>query len=154
MENFTTGFLAPMVAQGGIFLAADDGKTSFISTKDIAATAAAAFEKKSYGQALNLTGIDVLDHTQVAAAISEQAGKTVRYIALPEADMLQGARDNGMPEGSVQFMGALYGAVRQGFMAAVTDDVKKVTGNDPIRFDEFIREIRNAWKQSIVIRTA
>jgi uncharacterized protein YbjT (DUF2867 family) len=145
MENFSTGFLAPMLAQGGIFLAAANGKTSFISTKDIAATAVAAFVKKSYGQALNLTGADALDHTQVAAAISEHSRKKILYHALTEADMLQGARDNGMPEGSVQFMGALYDAVRQGLMAAVTDDVKNMTGNDPVRFDEFARRNRHAW---------
>jgi len=36
MENFSTGFIAPMISDGGIFLVAGDGKTSFISTKDIA----------------------------------------------------------------------------------------------------------------------
>ncbi len=43
MENFSTGFLAPMVKQGSIFLAAADGKTSFISVADIAEVTAAAF---------------------------------------------------------------------------------------------------------------
>jgi uncharacterized protein YbjT (DUF2867 family) len=46
MENFSTGFIAPMIAQGGVFLAAGDGKTSFISTRDIAEAAAVAFEEK------------------------------------------------------------------------------------------------------------
>jgi hypothetical protein len=32
MENFATGFLAPMVRQGEIYLAARDGKSIFIST--------------------------------------------------------------------------------------------------------------------------
>ena len=36
-----------------------------------------------------------------------------------------------MLEGSVQMMRVLHDAVRQGFMATITDDVKNVTGNDP-----------------------
>jgi len=56
MENFSTGFLAPMLKQGGIFLAAADGKTSFISVKDIAEVAAIAFVKGLGSKEYNLTG--------------------------------------------------------------------------------------------------
>ena len=146
MENFSAGFLLSMVAHGGIFLAAGEGKTSFISAKDIAATAAAAFEKKLYSRAFNLTGMESLDHAEVAATISELTGKIIRYHPLAEADMLKGARDNGMPESSVQMMGSLYEAVRQGFMAGITEDVKHVTGRNPIRFREFVMNNKNAWK--------
>lgn len=145
MENFSTGFIAPMIQQGGIFLAADNAKTSFISTKDIAQTAAIAFQQKHYGKEYNLTGPDALDHTQVAAMISEVAGKQVQYHSLGENEMLQGARDNGMPEGAVQFLGVLYAGVRSGFFAAVTDDVKMVTGKAPISFGTFVQENKGAW---------
>jgi len=67
MENFSLGFIAPMIKQrGGIFLAADEGKTSFISTNDIAAVAAKSFADELYGKELNLTGPEALDHSQVA----------------------------------------------------------------------------------------
>ncbi len=46
MENFSEGFLAAEIkAQNGIFLAAGEGKTSFISVLDIASAALAAFQK-------------------------------------------------------------------------------------------------------------
>ncbi|HRV96460.1 MAG TPA: NAD(P)H-binding protein, partial [Anaerolineae bacterium] len=42
MQNFSPGFLLPMIQQGGTFyLAADDTKTSLIDARDIAAVAAA-----------------------------------------------------------------------------------------------------------------
>lgn len=138
MENFSDGFIAPMIAGGGIFLAADDEKTSFISTRDIAEVAAHAFQHKRFGIEYNLTGPDALDHTEVAKIISENSGKDVRYHALKEEEMLQGARDNGMPEGAVQYMAILYSAVREGLMAVLTEDVEKATGKKPISFAEFI----------------
>jgi uncharacterized protein YbjT (DUF2867 family) len=145
MENFSTGFIAPMIADGGIFLAADDGKTSFISTKDIAEVAALAFQHKRFGDEYNLTGSDALDHAQAAKIISENTVKDVKFHALREEEMLQGARDNGMPEGAVQYMAILYSAVREGLMAAITDDVKKATGKEPISFTEFVRNNATTW---------
>ena len=147
MENFSTGFIAPMIAGGGIFLAADDGKTSFISTKDIAEVTALAFQNKRFGVEYNLTGPEALDHTQVAKIISENSDKDVKYHALREEEMLQGARDNGMPEGAVQFMAQLYDAVRNGLMATVTNDVQKATGKTPISFTEFTQRNTEYWKK-------
>ena len=147
MENFSTGFIAPMIKQqNGIFLAAGDGKTSFISTKDIAEVAAAAFSKALYGEEYNLTGPEALDHTQAAKIISEVIGRKVSYHALSEEAMLQGARDQGMPEGAVQYMGILYAVVRAGYMAVVTDNVQKVTGRKPAAFTEFARQNASCWR--------
>jgi hypothetical protein len=49
MENSSTGFAAPMIASGGIFLAAGNGRTSFISVRDIAEVAATVFQEKRFG---------------------------------------------------------------------------------------------------------
>ncbi len=146
MENFSTGFIAPMIAQGGIFLAAGDGKTSFISTADIAEVAAQAFKRESTGMEYNLTGPNALDHTEVALILSDVSGKDIKYFALTEEAMLRGARENGMPEGAVQYLATLYSVVRNGWMATITEDVLRVTGKAPIPFAEFARKNASAWK--------
>lgn len=146
MENFSSGFLAPMIAQGGIFLAAGDAGTSFISIEDIAAVAAAAFEKEHFGAEYNLTGLAALDHAQAAKIISEASGRQIQYHPLTEEAMLQGARDQGMPEGAVQYLGILYSVVRNGWMEAVTGDVEKVTGRPPAAFGDFAQAHAAAWK--------
>lgn len=146
MENFSTGFIAPMIAQGGIFLAAGDAKTSFISTADIAAVTARAFQNEHYGIAYNLSGPQALNHAEVASIISEVSGKEVIYHAISESAMFQGARDSGLPEGAAKYLAVLYDAVRHGWMAAVTDDVKKITGQAPISFAEFVRKNAACWK--------
>lgn len=147
MENFSTGFIAPMIrGQSAIFLAAGDGKTSFISTTDIAEVAALAFAEKHDGKEYNLTGPEALDHGQAAQKIGAAVDREVTYHALDEEAMLQGARDNGMPEGAVQYMAVLYGAVRAGYTAVVTNDVESVTGHKPVTFDEFVNSNVGCWQ--------
>jgi uncharacterized protein YbjT (DUF2867 family) len=145
MENFSSGFLAPMVRAGGIFLAADNAKTSFISVVDIAGVAAAAFAKTLTFKEYNLTGPEALDHAQVAAIISRVSGKRVTYQAIAEEAMLNGLRGIGMPEGPVRYVGVLYGAVRAGYTGAVTADVETVTGEKPTDFESFARRSAGAW---------
>lgn len=146
MENFSNGFAQlPIKEQGGIFLAAGDGKTSFISTRDIARVAAAAFQDRMFGRELNLTGPEALDHYQVAEIISKVAGKPIQYHALSEDQMLEGGRAAGMPEGAVQYMGVLYGVVRAGWAEGITQDVEEVTGDQPMSFQAFAKQNAATW---------
>lgn len=147
MENFSTGFTGPMIRHNaGIFLAADDAKTSFISVVDIANVAAVAFADQHYGKEYNLTGPEALDHAQVARIVGDVIGREIAYHALPEEVMLQGARDNGLPEPAVQYMAVLYSVVRAGFMAAVTDDVEEITGSKPVGFEVFAKGNAKCWQ--------
>jgi len=147
MENFSEGFLAGNIkTQGAIFLAAGEGKTSFISVRDIAAVAIAAFQKRLVGRAFDLTGPEALDHAEVAKIITEAAGRPVRYHPLTEEQMLSGARSQGMPKPTIAYLAALYSAVRQGLAAGVTGDVEAIIGRKPMAFAEFAQANASAWR--------
>ena len=137
MENFSSGFIAPMIKAGGIFLSAADSKTSFVSAEDIGKSAACAFEQRLYSREFNLSGFEAVDHAEVARMISHCSGKEVRYHALTEEEMLNNAREQGMPEPSVQMFGGLYRLTRKGVMARIFDDVKTITGTAPQSFAGF-----------------
>ena len=146
MENFSTGFLAPMVKQGAIYLAAGDGKTSFISTADIAETVASTFKQRLFGKEYNLTGPEALDHARVVSVLSKVTGRNVTYHPLAEEAMFKGMCGNGMPESAVQYVGVLYGAVRAGYTATVTKDVETVTGRKSQTFEAYARANIAAWR--------
>lgn len=147
MENFSAGFAAPLIKdQNGIFLAASDGKTSFISTVDIGEVAAVAMDGKHNQNEYNLTGPEALDHHEVAKIISDASGREIAYHSLTEEEMLEGARSSGMPEGSVQYLGILYSVVRAGYAAAVTPDVEQLIGRKARTFSEFAQKSSNLWK--------
>jgi uncharacterized protein YbjT (DUF2867 family) len=146
MENFSEGFLAPGIReQNAIYLAAGDGKTSFISARDIAATAIAALQRTLVGKEIDLTGPAALDHVEVAKIISQVAGRTVVYHSLTEEQMLEGARSHGMPEPAVAYMGVLYSLVRAGLMASVAGDFETVMGRKPVTFEAFAHSAASAW---------
>lgn len=148
MENFSAGFLSGAIkGQNGISLAAGDGKTSFISTEDIAAVAAAAFSAPLAGQELDLTGAEALDHSEVAAILSEVSGRQIAYHSLTELQMAAGARRAGIPEPAIGYMLLLYSVVRAGYTAAFTGTVEKVLHRRPITFREFARRNASAWKE-------
>jgi uncharacterized protein YbjT (DUF2867 family) len=148
MENFSAGFpSAAIKEQEAISLAAGDGKTSFISTEDIAAVVAAAFSAPLLGKELDLTGPEALDHSQVAVILSEASGRHIAYHSLTEEQMMSGARAAGVPEPAIGYMMILYAVVRGGYAAGVTGDVEKVLGRRPLTFREFAQRNAAAWKQ-------
>jgi uncharacterized protein YbjT (DUF2867 family) len=145
MENFTSN-LAPMIReQNGIFLAAGSGKTSFVSTDDIAEVAAIAFSEGGSGKEYFLTGPEALDHDEVADLISRATGRLVTYQDISEELMLQVAREKGLPEPTVQYLGRLYEAVRAGFCAAVYDDIRRLTSHEARSFQDFAEANKDAW---------
>ena len=146
MENFSSGWIAPMIAAGSIGVPAAEAPTSFISVEDIARVAAACFQEKRYGEECDLTGPDALTYGEAARMISDACGRTVGYVPIPEAAMVEQARKQGTPESAILYMARLFEEVRRGHMAYTTDVVRDVTGRPPVSFGEFARKNAEAWR--------
>jgi uncharacterized protein YbjT (DUF2867 family) len=147
MENFSEGFLASSIRQQkAIYLAAGDGKTSFISVKDIAAVVIVALQQSLTGTEIDLTGPAALDHFEVAKIISRASGCTVVYHSLSEEQMLLGARSLGMPEPVVAYLGMLYAIVRAGYAAGIASYPEFVGGRKPLTFESFAEQVAD-WKE-------
>ncbi len=140
MENFSTGWAAPMIEKGEICMAAGDGKTSFISVIDIARVATVCFREKRSGAEYNLTGPEALSHEDVARIISDVCGRTITYKSISEMEMMKGAREEGMPESAIEYLAGIFGLVRKGLLAETTGIVREVTGKPPISFKEFVQK--------------
>lgn len=148
MQNFSTGFIQPMIAHmGAIYLPAGDGKTSFIDAGDIAAVAAMALTQPGHaGQAYTLTGGEALSYDEAAAIIAEVAGRPVGYVAIPNEAFRQSLLDNGWPAESAGFMAALFQPVEQGWAGAVSPAVAAILGRAPVTFRQFAEANAAAWK--------
>lgn len=149
MDNFSTGFLAPMINHSkSIFIAAGEGKTSFIAASDIANVTAEIFSSNNSfeNREFNLTGPVAIDHYEVAAILGDVTGKEIKYIPVSLEEMKKGALENGVPEPSADMMCSLYGAVSAGYTAAVTDDVREICGKAPVSFRQFTEQNKDCWK--------
>lgn len=131
-DNFHTFWLVGIKEHGVIGVPADNGKSSFIDVRDIAASAAAALTSDAFnGKAFNLTGPEALSYSDAATLITQAAGKTIAYTPVTDEafiDILTGA---GVPKDYAAFLATIFYPVRQGWTAAVTEDVKTLTGTAP-----------------------
>ena len=90
-NNMYTDFLLmggqQSVAMGTHFSAAADGKTGYVTRADCARAAAAALMKATGRETLDITGPETVSQAEVAAILSEIAGKEIPYVALPAEDL-------------------------------------------------------------------
>ncbi|MEN7549575.1 SDR family oxidoreductase [Rapidithrix thailandica] len=148
MENFSRGFIAGMIQHtGGFALAAEDAKTSFISTKDIAkAVVQTLLDEKHKNKEFTLTGSSSIDHQQAAEILSKVSGKTIRYQAITEEQMIEGSVAAGLPQSEADYLGVLYSAVRAGYTENPTPDLEQITGEKGTSFEEFAKANAEVWK--------
>ena len=144
MQNYST-MRADGVRQGAIYEAAADGRSAFIDARDIAAVAVAALTQDGHnGKAYTLTGSEALSRDEVATLFSSALGREVKYVSVGDEQLRQGMA--GAPQNFIELISALYSYVRDGATATVTDDVEKVTGRAPIRFEQFVQDHLETWR--------
>lgn len=130
-DNFHSFWKAGL-DRGVIAVPAGDGKSSFIDARDIAAAAAAALSSPKFdGRAFNLTGPEALGYGEAASILSEVLGRRVRYEATDDAAFVAMLTGAGVAEDYAGFLAAIFHPVREGWTAAVTGDVKALTGAGP-----------------------
>ena len=145
MQNFTTS-MAASIKSGILAEPAAEAKTAFIDARDIAAVAAVALTADGHaGKAYTLTGPALLDRVQVAATISKTLGREVKYLAVSD-DQFRAAVKAHLSPAYLEVMSALYAGVRAGWTEKKTDAVREILGREPIAFERFAQEHKQAWQ--------
>lgn len=130
-DNFHT-FWKPGIDHGVIAVPAGDGKTSFIDTRDIAESAAAALTTDRFdGRAFNLTGPEALSYGEAAAVLSRVTGKAIAYTPVDDDGFVGILTGAGVPEPYARFLATLFHPVREGWTARISGDVETLTGHAP-----------------------
>jgi hypothetical protein len=83
---------------------------------------------------------------QVADKISVAIGRPVEYVNVPPDAAREAAASSGMPEWLVEDMLWYYNYFSQRIGSQVTPIVEKVTGKEPITFDEWLKKHADAFK--------
>jgi uncharacterized protein YbjT (DUF2867 family) len=147
MQNFNTFWAEGIRAHAKIQLPAGNAKVSFIDSRDISAAAASLLTNDAFtNRAFDLTGPAALDHAQVAQAISNATGKAVMYQDIEPAALKGGLRDAGLAEDYVDFLLLIFGFLREGYNARITDSVQTLLGRPARGFNEYARDYRDAWR--------
>lgn len=136
--NFTGGSLE---RENAFYGAAQDGKVSYISSRDIGRVAAqiltnpAAHTSKTYV----LTGPEALDNVAVAALASKAFGRTIKYVDVPPEEFKKAAMDSGLPEWGANDMVGLELVKANGFAADVSPAVQEILGEPGETYAAFLK---------------
>lgn len=117
------------------------GKIAFIHPDDIAAVATAALTTHDHdGQALVITGRKALSYGEMAATIGKAIGRPVDFEEISDGQAYASALGWAGEGPYVDALVDIWRAVREGRLDTVTDGVKRVTGREPIPFDQWAAE--------------
>src|SRR5258708_4134808 len=142
---FLEGFFLPVTGpsvrdRGRIELPFGEGKTSPVSTADVARVIAAVLADPGphLGRIYELTGPRSQDMNGVAREYSEALNREVTYADIPPDDWAQRLKKAGMPEHLIKHLVTIAELNRAGRFDRMADGVARVTGQPPMSIREFV----------------
>jgi uncharacterized protein YbjT (DUF2867 family) len=149
MQNFNTFWLAGIRDQGAIRLPAGTAKTSFIDARDIAAVAVRLLTTDDQvNRDFDLTGPAAITHDEVARVLGKALGRDVAYEDIEPDALRQGLLAAKLPADYVEFLIVILGFLEQGYAERTTTAVRDLLGREPIAFERYARDHRDAWTQA------
>lgn len=145
MQNYHTGY-CESIRRGAIAFYTGAGRTSLVDARDVGAAAAAVLLEPGHeGRAPLLTGAEALDHTEIAAILSEATGREIRYTARSHDDTRAALRAAGLAEPAVEASLRRFREVESGAFAAVSPELAAILGRPPRDFASYAREHAHHW---------
>ena len=138
LHNFMGGTIR---AQNAFYGSIGDAKTAHVDVRDIAAVAVKALTEPGHeGKSYDLTGPEALSYAEIASKLSKATGRTINYVNVGDADIKQGLMSTGAPEFYADAYLDLLRWYRTGEGARISDNVKRLTGREPITFDQYAKD--------------
>jgi uncharacterized protein YbjT (DUF2867 family) len=132
--------------QSAIYFALADGKMGLIDSRDISEFAARVLTSAGHeGKTYTLTGPASLSMREIAAAIGEAIGKTVKYVPVSVENARQSIAQMGMNEWMVNSLCDYFGAYSANWGDLVTDDFQRVMGKAPRSIAQFAKDFAGAF---------
>jgi uncharacterized protein YbjT (DUF2867 family) len=121
-------------------------RTAHVDARDVAAIAARALTQDGHdGHAYTPTGPAALTYDEIAAMLTDELGRPIRYADPNLVAYWRRMRRRGMPRAMVGVTLGIYMAARFGLAAGLTDDVQRIIGRAPIPMRQFVHDRRDAW---------
>ncbi len=147
MQNLATTHAPEIRERDEIWVPAGRrSRTAHVDARDVAAIAARALTEYGHEcKAYTPTGPAALTYDEIAALLTAELGRPIRYADPGLLAYWRLMRRRGMPRGMVGVTLGIYTAARMGLADGLTDDVERLTGRPPIPMDRFIHDTRAAW---------
>jgi uncharacterized protein YbjT (DUF2867 family) len=141
MQNVVNFMGDTIRSQNAFYSSAGDAKISHVDVRDIAAVAVRTLTESGHdGKVYTLTGPEALSYSDLASEISKVLGRTINHVSLPPSALKSGMLAAGTPEWLADLLLDLEHYFSRDKASPITDDIKRVTGREPIRFEQYARD--------------
>ena len=139
-----------MIRDKGFFAAPiGDARVSVVDVRDNAAVAAAALTGDGHeGRTYTLTGSEASTHGEMAARLSQAAGREIGFVDATEDQFREAMGQAGMPAWQIEGLIEDYAHYARGEAAMICDGLKEATGSAPRNFDAFARDYADAFQDA------
>ena len=139
MNLYLDSIPAMVTAEGVIRGPASDGQLSAVLRGDVAASVTAVLTSKDHdGREFALTGSESFTLAEAAATMSQASAKAISFIDETDDEASTSRRALGASDYEVAGWTSSYQAIRNGDLAAVTQDVRDLTGHDPVTLSAYL----------------
>lgn len=147
-DSLYADFLPAMVGEDDVIRGpAGEGRVAAVAQDDIAdaATAVLLDPGAHVGATYSLTGPRALSLDDVAATLSTELGRPVRYQNETLEEAYASRANYGAPAWQVDAWVSTYTAIANGEADGVTDDIPRLTGHPATEFSELLRRGGSAY---------
>ena len=131
---------------GAWYTATGEGRIAHITRADTAAALAGALLKAGdESRTYTLTGTKSRTAEEIAAVVSEATGKPLKVVHVTDAQLADGLKGAGLPEGFIPTIVSFDANTREGKIASVTNDAETLSGRKPTSFEDFVAASKAAF---------
>jgi nucleoside-diphosphate-sugar epimerase len=147
MQNLSTTHAAEIRDRDEIFVPAGGGKTNFVDARDLGEAAAhmLAGPGKHLMRAYDLTGPASFTYGEVAAILTRELGREIRYARPSKVRFLIRKLREKTPLMFTLVMIYLYHQTVSGAADSFSPELGELLGRPPTSLEQFVREHRHIW---------
>lgn len=147
MQNVVNFMGATIRSQGAMYSSAAQARVSHIDARDIGEIAAKVLGEPGHeGKVYELSGPAALGYDEMAAVLTRELGRPVRFVAISDEDYKKAAMGAGVPEAYAEALVNLNQNYRTGLFSRVSPDVPRLLGRAATSFEQFARDHAEALR--------
>ena len=147
-QNLADAYWSDIVQDDRLYLPAGTGKVAFIDVRDVGDVVARAFAEPAVHRHLvhTLTGPEALDFHAVAAILTTELGRTVRYEPATVLGYLRHLGEQNIPRGQRLVQTVLHTGLRRGQAEAVELALPDILGRPARPLAQYVHDHRTLWR--------
>jgi len=147
-QNLADAYLADIRDDDRLYVPAGRGRVAFVDVSDVGEVAARSFlDERLRRQAFTLTGPEAVTFDEVAARLSAQLQRAIRYRSASIPGYALHLRGRGMPWMQIVVQTVLHVGLRFGNAAQVDPTLARLLGRRPRSIEQYIHDNERLWSR-------